>query len=764
VLLTLAATASADDILRDNSTNRAIPDNGGWVASIITISSLPAGATIVAIDVSYAVVHSYSQDLLLHLNVDAQGNEGDVHLLTHEGGSNDNPSDIVSGITFFNGLSANRSFFLYARDTVALDSGYIDNWSIRVYYVTPDGATGVIEVSPASPLATGSPQDFIIRCENVLPNYATVDLRDRGDNDREYLNRTVYTRSGDEIMIRPNFGNDSGYWDVRVNVGAAVGEWFAFHVSTDVPCTFTLASYTANVGAGAASRTVGITAGNGCAWLATASAPWLHTTSSGTGDGTVALTVDANPNSIVRTGSISAGGRTFTIAQAAAACSYLITPSQASRTAAASTGSFSVTTGGTCTRNATSNVPWFEITSSHSGTGSWILHYAVEANPTSNARTGIINVRGRTFTLAQAGSASNASPTIGSLSGPSAIDPSASLLLVANNVGDVDGTVAEVRFYHDSDGSGTWSEQDVVLGNDTNAAGGWRKSITRSFLTGANTFFARVRDNRDAWSMPRACVVQVGAEVLRARSDYLGVLRNPANYSDYAVGWANPAKYLRWPASNVAQLPDAIQVQGGRTQIAFGNRQCVAFVKKMTEETGSALSWQRAERVMVVLNGGEVVNPALRPGDIIATMDAPGGTYPHPPSLHGNNPHCAIVVNVIGARAIRVVDQNFARLPRSVGLYRGFVVEHGQIGFGGIRESDLSRYWLVRLTSARAAMTTTVCRADFDADGSATTLDVVCFLNEWFAGVESTDFDESGLPVNGADLNSFLSAWFAGCP
>ena len=54
------------------------------------------------------------------------------------------------------------------------------------------------------------------------------------------------------------------------------------------------------------------------------------------------------------------------------------------------------------------------------------------------------------------------------------------------------------------------------------------------------------------------------------------------------------------------------------------------------------------------------------------------------------------------------------------------------------------------------------CPADFNADGSVNTLDVLGFLNAWAAGDASADFNGDGA-VNTLDVLAFLNAWAAGC-
>jgi subtilisin-like proprotein convertase family protein/uncharacterized protein YvpB len=131
-----------------NSSNVNIPDAGAWVSSTITISGAPSGATITGIDVYFKCVHPYSGDLNIDLNADPTGSLGNYNLWSREGGTDDNPSRTVTGISTFNGLSANRTWYLYARDESASDAGYIDEWSIRVYYNST--------VIPATPILSSA--------------------------------------------------------------------------------------------------------------------------------------------------------------------------------------------------------------------------------------------------------------------------------------------------------------------------------------------------------------------------------------------------------------------------------------------------------------------------------------------------------------------------------------------------------------------------------------------------------------------------------
>ena len=97
-----------------------------------------------------------------------------------------------------------------------------------------------------------------------------------------------------------------------------------------VACTFALAPASAAVPSAANTGTVTVTAASGCAWTAVSNSAFITIASgaSGSGNGAVTYTVAANPTTSARTGSLTIGGQTFTITQAAAACPAIVmTPS-----------------------------------------------------------------------------------------------------------------------------------------------------------------------------------------------------------------------------------------------------------------------------------------------------------------------------------------------------------------------------------------------------------------------------------------------------
>jgi Putative binding domain, N-terminal/Viral BACON domain len=94
----------------------------------------------------------------------------------------------------------------------------------------------------------------------------------------------------------------------------------AFTITQDgAPCLYVLSPPSVVLEAGGGSGIFEVNTPEGCTWTAVSNDAWLHVTAgpSGSGDGTVSFSADANPGS-ARTGTIVAGGRTFTASQAAA--------------------------------------------------------------------------------------------------------------------------------------------------------------------------------------------------------------------------------------------------------------------------------------------------------------------------------------------------------------------------------------------------------------------------------------------------------------
>ncbi|HEX7297068.1 MAG TPA: M36 family metallopeptidase [Pyrinomonadaceae bacterium] len=87
-------------------------------------------------------------------------------------------------------------------------------------------------------------------------------------------------------------------------------------------------------------------------------------------------------------------------------CSFSISPTSASYTAAGGTGSVSVSTTTGCNWTAVSNNSFITITAGASGSGSGTVNYSVAANTLSTSRNGSMTIAGNNFSVTQAGTSS----------------------------------------------------------------------------------------------------------------------------------------------------------------------------------------------------------------------------------------------------------------------------------------------------------------------------------------------------------------------
>src|SRR5262249_12857357 len=137
-----------------------------------------------------------------------------------------------------------------------------------------------------------------------------------------------------------------------------------------------------------------------CSWTAVSNANWITITSGsvGTGSGSVAYSVAANPTSAMRQGSINVHGQLFTVNQAGGTCSFSLNSSTASFGAGGGVGNVNVIAGAGCNWTAISNAAFITITSGSSGSGNGTVNYSVSANSSTSPRSGTMTIAGQTFT------------------------------------------------------------------------------------------------------------------------------------------------------------------------------------------------------------------------------------------------------------------------------------------------------------------------------------------------------------------------------
>lgn len=173
-----------------------------------------------------------------------------------------------------------------------------------------------------------------------------------------------------------------------------------FTLTQGQACTYGLSATSQSVPPAGGTGTVTVAAGDQCPWTATSNASWLTITSGATGAGTGTVTFAAAAQSgPPRTGTLTIAGLTFTVTQGAA-CTFTISPDQASIGAAGGTAAVTVTTGDGCGWSASSPVPWLRFASGSSGTGSGGVQLAIDAN-TGPARSAVATIAGLAFTVNQ---------------------------------------------------------------------------------------------------------------------------------------------------------------------------------------------------------------------------------------------------------------------------------------------------------------------------------------------------------------------------
>ncbi len=151
--------------------------------------------------------------------------------------------------------------------------------------------------------------------------------------------------------------------------------------------------------------TVEVATSSSCSWSVTSKPSWITITAgnAGAGNGTVSYSVSPNTGS-TRTGTMTIGGKTFTVTQdGAITCTYNISPASSLFNPLGHTGTVAVTPSSSCSWSAASSTPWITIAAGSTGTGSGTVSYSVAANTTGSTRTGSLTIGGQPFTVTQTG-------------------------------------------------------------------------------------------------------------------------------------------------------------------------------------------------------------------------------------------------------------------------------------------------------------------------------------------------------------------------
>ncbi|MFN7932000.1 MAG: BACON domain-containing carbohydrate-binding protein [Bryobacteraceae bacterium] len=167
-----------------------------------------------------------------------------------------------------------------------------------------------------------------------------------------------------------------------------------------VGCTYSLSPTSATAPAGGGTGQVIVTRTAGCPWDVTSNASWLTSSVNGI---LVNYTVAPHTDTAPRTGTLTIAGIPFPVTQSGV-CNFALNPASASMPAAGGQVSVTLTTGASCSWNATNGDVWItQVGGSNSYTGSATLTYAVAANTGTASRTGTTNLGRLSFSVTQAG-------------------------------------------------------------------------------------------------------------------------------------------------------------------------------------------------------------------------------------------------------------------------------------------------------------------------------------------------------------------------
>ena len=258
--MAFCSAALSASVSGSNTGNVAIPDAtasgpGAYVSSTIVISGAPAGALVTGIDVYFKCVHAYGTDLTVDLNADSTGSLGNYRLWSQAAGAN--PTKTTTGISTFNGLSVNRTWYLYARDWVQYDTGYIDEWTITIYYAS---ATPTISsVSPNPVTGANSTQSLTVYGSGFASG-AQVKLAWPAVGVVPAGNTTFSATFVSSSQLQVNgitFANDPGTWTAQViNPGPVSSSTYSFNVQAPFPGITSISPSSATAGGAAFNMTV----------------------------------------------------------------------------------------------------------------------------------------------------------------------------------------------------------------------------------------------------------------------------------------------------------------------------------------------------------------------------------------------------------------------------------------------------------------------------------------------------------------------------
>ena len=170
-------------------------------------------------------------------------------------------------------------------------------------------------------------------------------------------------------------------------------------------CTYAVTPGSLSAPASGAQPVVSVVTSPGCAWSATPDAAWITVLegATGSGPGTVRLSIALNPGD-PRSGRAVIAGQAFVVQQAGATqCSYVIRPTYYNSGPGPDDVRVQVTAPQGCVWTASGEPPWVNISEGRTGSGNGTVRLLLAANAVE-PRTATLTIAGQPFALSQEGS------------------------------------------------------------------------------------------------------------------------------------------------------------------------------------------------------------------------------------------------------------------------------------------------------------------------------------------------------------------------
>ena len=139
---------------------------------------------------------------------------------------------------------------------------------------------------------------------------------------RTYGTYVVYVRAA--MSNQPSWTSGWTYTPTSGDLDCTGKNARRINVNVAPPCTYTVSPTTVPTVAAGGTYNIGVTAATGCTWTASEGLSWLTITSgaSGSGNGTVVLSVNSNPTGGARSGSITVADQTVQVNQSYCTISF----------------------------------------------------------------------------------------------------------------------------------------------------------------------------------------------------------------------------------------------------------------------------------------------------------------------------------------------------------------------------------------------------------------------------------------------------------